>query len=213
VRNQDKRDALTAVRRLGPEATEAVVDVLCEAFRGYPVMDYVLGPSSERLEHSHRQIVRFFVRVRHLRDEPVLGICEGESPVAVALVSLPADHTYPPAVSVLREELWEEVGSDARLRYEAFGRTVAQFVPDVPHYYLNMIGVRDSHRGLGLAQRILDHLHELSRSDGASAGVTLSTEVRENVPLYERFGYRKVGRATVAGDLETWVLFRPDDPA
>ncbi len=47
---------------------------------------------------------------------------------------------------------------------------------------------------------------ELSRSRPESAGVTLTTEVPENLPFYERLGYRILGSATV-GDVTTWFFF------
>jgi hypothetical protein len=49
----------------------------------------------------------------------------------------------------------------------------------------------------------------MSETDPGSAGVSLTTEVPENVGLYEHFGYRVVGRAPV-GDFQSWSMFRPD---
>jgi hypothetical protein len=38
--------------------------------------------------------------------------------------------------------------------------------------------------------------------------VSLCTETRQNVSLYEHFGYRLVGSAQVTEELETWSMFR-----
>jgi len=73
-----------------------------------------------------------------------------------------------------------------------------------------MIGVRPRARGKGRSRTLLEGVHRLSRTDPESAGVTLTTEVPENVPLYRHFGYQVVGHATVAPDLETWGFFRRD---
>jgi hypothetical protein len=37
--------------------------------------------------------------------------------------------------------------------------------------------------------------------------VSLTTEVPQNVRLYEHFGYEVVGHARVSPELETWGLF------
>jgi GNAT superfamily N-acetyltransferase len=96
-------------------------------------------------------------------------------------------------------------------RYEAFGEAGDQFELEAPHYHLNMIGVRRSHATRGLGRELLTAVHDLSRADPLSCGVTLSTETERNVPLYDHFGYRLMGYARVSDDLETWAFFRPDD--
>ncbi len=173
-------------------------------------MRYVLGQQAPDATSRLYNLVRYFVTVRFLREEPVLGIRDDDRLAAVAIVTRPGERPYPPEVSMMRMRLWTELGSDARQRYETFGEIVGQFLPEGPHYHLNMMGVRNAHRGKGLARVLLDYVHDLSRSDPNSAGVTLSTETPENVSLYEHFGYRLLGHAAVAGDLRTWVFFRPD---
>jgi len=56
----------------------------------------------------------------------------------------------------------------------------------------------------------LETVHELSRTDPRSVGVTLTTEVPANVSLYQHFGYEIVGQASVAPGLTTWGFFRAD---
>jgi GNAT superfamily N-acetyltransferase len=111
----------------------------------------------------------------------------------------------------LRAEVWAELGSDARARYDAYTAATQQLVIGTPHYHLNMIGVRRSHQGQGLARVLLDAVHERSGGDARSTGVSLTTEHAGNVRLYEHFGYRIRGHARVAEALETWMLFRQND--
>jgi ribosomal protein S18 acetylase RimI-like enzyme len=75
-----------------------------------------------------------------------------------------------------------------------------------------MIGVSPAARGTGIARRLLDHVHAISRDDTGSAGVTLTTESAPNVGLYEHFGYQVIGHAQVEPGLETWGMYRPDRP-
>ena len=104
--------------------------------------------------------------------------------------------------------LWKELGAAERKRYEAYGDIAGRFDVKAPHHHLNMIGVRRTHAGRGLGRRLIEAVHELARSDAGSAGVSLSTETRANVELYEHLGYRLLGHARVSESLETWAFFR-----
>lgn len=211
IAGPDPSESASRLVCLSPEHTDAAVDVLCEAFGAYPVMQYVLGPENREFAAHLRALIRYFVEVRFLRDESVFGIVEAGEVGAAAIVTHPGERPHPPEVSILRRDLWRRLGPDAQARYEAFGDAAGRFQIDTPHYRLNMIGVRASHRGRGWAGRLLDHVHDLSANDPGSTGVTLSTEVAENLSLYEHFGYRLLGHSVVSGDLETWVFFRPDN--
>ena len=71
-----------------------------------------------------------------------------------------------------------------------------------------MIGVRRASAGQGLGRRLLDALHERSRHDVESHGVTLNTEDPNNISLYQHFGYRVIGHARVSPELQTWAFYR-----
>jgi GNAT superfamily N-acetyltransferase len=59
----------------------------------------------------------------------------------------------------------------------------------------------------GVGRRLLDAVADLANSDPGSGGVSLTTETRENVKLYEHCGYEVVGEARVADEFQTWGLF------
>jgi GNAT superfamily N-acetyltransferase len=197
---------------------DEVIDVMCDAFRDYPVMRFVLGgaipgPDDPRL----RKLVTLFVSARELRGEPMLAIEDDGRAVGAATVTLPGSKPSPPAFLELRERTWAELGADCRARYDVFAVSGESFYPTEPHHHLNMLGVRRSHAGRGLARPLLEAVHALADADPNSVGVTLSTENPDNVPLYEHFGYMKRGFAAVSQvkddppvsfSLDTWVLFR-----
>ncbi len=188
---------------------DEVVDVLCDAFRDYPVRRFVLGPN--RADHAAdlRTLIGLFVMSRALRGEHLFGVRGDAGLDAAAIVSRPGAPS-PPALAALREEVWTKLGADARGRYEAFTAACSPFEHTRPHLHLNMIGVRGRARGTGRARILLDRVHALSRADPASEGVSLTTEHPDNVLLYEHVGYVVMGHAIVSPELETWSLYRPD---
>ena len=190
-----------------------VVSVLSDAFQDYPVMRHVLGPDAPGSGAPYKvrlhRLVQLFVSGRAYRDEPMMGVRDDSGAlVAAAVMSLPQSSNPRPAFIALREAVWAELGADARLRYDTYMQAANFFATRPPHHHLNMIGVRRAQQRLGLARELLEAVHRLANGDPQSAGVSLTTERAENVPFYERFGYKVVGHARVGPDLETWGLFR-----
>lgn len=198
------------VEALGITALDDIVEVLCEAFEDYPVMRWTLGDAPG---HAQRLpvLVRLFASGRALRGEPMLGLRDADGALlGVALVTPPWSPPPSEALLALRESTWGALGADARARYDAlvdaWGRTAA----DGRHHHLNMLGVRRAWRGRGLARPLLATVLALAEDDPASGGVDLTTELRSNLPLYERFGFRVTASEDVGGGaLTTWTMFRP----
>lgn len=203
-------DAATPLR-LPPERIDDTVAALCDAFHDYPVMTYVVGEAGADYDRRLRELIHVFVLGRVLRGEPILGIEDEGRPVAIATITPPGERPLPADFSALREAMWETLGPSARARHEGLVEVwERQTYPGV-HYHLNMLGVRRSHAGRGLGGRLLREVHAMSLADSRSSGVSLSTEDPKNVPLYQHYGYEAVGHERVADDLETWLLFRPND--
>ena len=201
---------MATVLSLGEEHVPEVTRVLCEAFYDYPVMRHVLGERDDDYQRRLSTLVHFFVMARVLRSEELLGIMDGADLAATALVSYLGRRESPDELTVLRDKVWDELGSESRSRYQAFGTACAPFEFPNPHIHLNMIGVSRAVQGSGLGRFLMDHVHGISSRDPLSEGVTLTTEDPSNVPLYEHFGYEVVGHAHVPPGLETWGFFRPD---
>lgn len=201
---------MTTVLRLGEEHVPEVIRVLCDAFYDYPVMRYVLGGHPDDYEGRLSTLIHFFVMARVLRNEELLGTMDGADLAATALVSYPGRGGPPAELLALRNEVWDELGSDSWSRYEAFGRACAPFEVEGPNIHLNMIGVSRASQGSGLGRKLMDHVHLMSHEDASSQGVTLTTEDPANVPLYEHFGYRLVGHVILSPTMGTWGFFRPD---
>ncbi len=202
---------ITSVEQLSVVHAEQAVVVLADSFARYPVMQHIIGSAGEDYDSRLRKLMRFFVAARYCRDEPVLAVSEHEQAVAVALLTSPFQPEAPSSLAKHRESLWQELGQAARSRYESLGEFWQKFTIPEPHYHLNMIGVMKSHAGSGYGRLLLDAVHERSAGDPASTGVSLNTEDEINVALYEHFGYEIQGHVGAAEDLETWVMYRPDE--
>lgn len=196
---------------LPAEQAAEVIDVLADAFHDYPVMRFVVGPDDE-VDARVRRLITLFVTRRVLRGGPMLGVCDANHLVGAAVLTLPGEPELSGDKAALATELaehaWRDLGDAARARYQTYADAVSRFFADVgPHHHLNMIGVRRSHAGRGLARPLLDAVARLAADDAASAGVSLTTERPRNVALYEHFGYRVVANREVTPGFESWGLF------
>ena len=187
-----------------------VIDVLADAFHDYPVMRFVVGPDDD-LDARVRRLITLFVTRRVLRGGPMFGVFDADHLVGAAVLTLPGEPELSGDQAALATELaehaWRDLGDAARARYHTYADAVSPFFADVgPHHHLNMIGVRRSHAGRGLARPLLDAVARLAAADAASAGVSLTTERPRNVALYEHFGYRVVAHREVTPGFESWGL-------
>jgi GNAT superfamily N-acetyltransferase len=194
---------------LGRPDLPAIVEVLRESFVVYPVMRYVLGRTPRADDPHLATLLRFFATARLLRGEPVLGVRAGDELAGVALVSFPDGPSSPVELARCREETWEALGGDARARYERFGEACAPFFPDSARTHLNMIGVRPTARGTGIARLLVDAVVALAATRPGTGAVTLTTEDPANLPIYRRIGFLEVGHARVDSELESWGMARP----
>jgi GNAT superfamily N-acetyltransferase len=75
-----------------------------------------------------------------------------------------------------------------------------------------MIGNLKRVRGQGYGRRLLEAVQARSAADPSSTGVSLTTELAGNVPLYQHFGYIILGQGDLAPGVPSWSFFRTDEP-
>lgn len=205
----------TAVR-LPADRVDEIVDVMADAFFGYPVMRWVAGGEGapQEVAARERRLVDLFVRRRIARGGPAFGVSDRENLtgksflVAAAILTLPHEPDPPPDVAEMTVATWLELGDRARRRYDAYAKAASLFDTLPPHHHLNMIGVRPTHKGRGLARPLLEAVRALAAADPGSSGVSLTTENPVNVELYRHFGFEVVAEAAPAPDLKTWGMFQ-----
>jgi ribosomal protein S18 acetylase RimI-like enzyme len=207
IDNQDSYRVIRFPDEREPEATEVMID----AFRDYPVMRFVIGNAGDDYERRLRLLVGFFTTSRFLKGYPVLGVVDGtDTALAAANINPPQEVTSPPELQVLWENVKTELGAEAVSRLDAFASACDEFERPEPHYHLGMIGVLHGQQGCGHARRLIETLHQQSRDDPQSWGVSLTTENPNNRAIYRHMGYREVGEVELDG-LTTWGFERSDD--
>ncbi|MSQ10158.1 MAG: N-acetyltransferase [Dehalococcoidia bacterium] len=101
----------------------------------------------------------------------------------------------PPGISPDEEALGELMSTavDPALQEEVFAvlEQVGAGHPEVPHWYLPVIGVDPTRQGQGYGSALLDH--SLQAVDSAHDTAYLESTNPRNVSLYERFGFQVVG--------------------
>lgn len=197
-----------SIVRLTRDRAAEAVDALSDAFYDYPVMRFTIGDAGSDYDRRLRLMVDVFTASRFLRDYPVLAVTnDRDEIVAVANINPPTALLFPPELERRYEELDTVIGPEANARLGMLSDVWKGFPVTEPHYHLGMIGVRHAEHGRGHARLLLDAVHEMSRSDPESTGVSLTTETPTNVPLYEHFDYRIIGHQRLDG-IETWGMFR-----
>jgi len=78
--------------------------------------------------------------------------------------------------------------------------------PREPHWHLKMIGVDPDFQGKGIGRRMMDIYCGIIDSDKLEA--YHETDRPENIPFYERFGFKVVQEDTVIGEKQ-WYMLRP----
>ena len=76
-------------------------------------------------------------------------------------------------------------------------------------YILAIIAIDKTSRGTGLCREMLEFFFDYAKTASTSHYITLETYTRENVPLYEHFGFRLAEKKTIAdGSITEYRMIR-----
>lgn len=189
------------------ERHEEVAALLARAFEDDPGYRYVTGASGAAHRGAMRDLQGRALEIHLAQDLPRPGLVEAGRLRAVALVEPPSTSISYRAVARVAPGVVARLGPAVGLRALRMILAMERLRPELPHHRLAMIAVDAPDRGRGLARTLLEDLHARCARDPVSTGVGLETTKPENVPLYERFGYRVTHADHFAG-VPVWSLFR-----
>ncbi|MHA7653568.1 GNAT family N-acetyltransferase [Mycobacterium sp. ML4] len=179
---------------------------LGRAFFDDPVTMWILPDDSARRKHLGR-LFATMTRHHHMAGGGVEVATDGSAIGAAALWDPP---------NKWRESRWAELaqlptflrifGSQSKR-----GRTVQEMMkrahPEEPHWYLAVIGSDPGVRGRGFGQELMRS--RLDRCDAEYCPAYLESSKAENVPYYERFGFRVTGEIELPeGGPKLWPMWR-----
>ena len=83
---------------------------------------------------------------------------------------------------------------------------MGSYHPSDPHWYLPLIGVEPAHQGKGYGSALLRHA--LAHCDHNHQAAYLESSNPKNIPLYERHGFRLVGRIQAGSSPTMYPMVR-----
>lgn len=191
-------------RRVLAEDWAASAATLGRAFASDPLLQHFLGPQAGQVDATEA-----FIR---LSMEHVFGP-QGEiwtmgRAQSVAVWARPGEwEPSEAAMSAIAGPLFELIGGgQLGVVVRAMEATAAAH-PGGDHWYLAYLGTEPTLRRQGLASTVLQTV--LTRGDAAGVGAYLESSRPENVPLYEKHGFRTMGSIEVPDEgPELTMMFR-----
>jgi GNAT superfamily N-acetyltransferase len=191
---------------------EEATEVLAEAFRHDPLMQYLMSHLGEDYSRCLQEFFRFPCEIRLDLNWPLLGVTSDKRLQWVAGLSLPEEKPWPASLQEKHRQLAELMGTRGSERLEHYGSIVGENITRQTHIFLGAPGVHPRAQGQGLSRALLDHIHAMSEAHPTSTGVALDTDTAVNVSLYQHFGY-EVNYQTTLEELDVWCMFRPNGAA
>ncbi len=188
----------------------ATVATLVRAFDDDPVMMWIFP--DERMRR--RRLPGFFAgtlrgtSLRHEGTEVCVRQDVGQSQVLGGAIWLPPGTWRPPLWRqlVALPSVAVRLGSRLAAASATYG-ALLRLHPERPHWYLSGIGTDPPVQGTGVGGELMRS--RLARCDAARLPAYLESSKEQNVPFYERHGFRVTGELTIPGGGPTlWLMWR-----
>ncbi|MEM8498412.1 MAG: GNAT family N-acetyltransferase [Pseudomonadota bacterium] len=191
-----------SARIAGATDAELVAKILADAFHQDPVVRWVIPDSKYDKKFFTIDLSQAYLPHRHCW---VLAGGEG------AACWLPPDAevngaSILPLLSVF-VPLTLKYGFQCVKRGGVIERVFAEHRPKQRHYYLHMLGARHDQQGKGVGSALLRE--GLKVVDEHAMPAYLESSNENNLPLYERFGFRTTSEQTLGiGGPRVWFMWR-----
>jgi GNAT superfamily N-acetyltransferase len=194
---------MISARQAGDHDVRPVAHVLARAFHDDPAMIWLFG---DRPGARHRRLRRYFASEcrRHRRDGGTVLTADGQPGAAFWE---PPEHWRATWPAILRAAPMIVTTIGPRIPRALRGIDVMdRSHPRAPHWYLAVVGTDPPERGRGVGAALLEPV--LRRCDAEGIGAYLESSKPENIPWYERFGFRVTGRIDLPGGPPLWPMWR-----
>lgn len=94
---------------------------------------------------------------------------------------------------------------------DAIFEAMAHYHPEMPHWYLPLIGVDPTRQGQGIGDALMRHA--LARCDREGAPAYLESSNPRNIPLYQRHGFEVLGTIQTGSSPVLTPMLRPPRPS
>jgi GNAT superfamily N-acetyltransferase len=196
------RDAGVELVRATAADLDAVARTLGRAFEDDPVMAWLFPDPATRLA----SVTRFFAYAVEQVHLPHGDIVTAGAMASVAVWEPPGRWKVPLSTTL----------RGARAMVSLLGPRLPRSLRGLsaiesrhtrwPHWYLAIVGTDPEHQGRGLGAAVIRDV--LSRCDGDGVGAYLESSKPENVPYYERFGFRVVDEVRLPAGPPVWLMWR-----
>ncbi len=202
-------DEIGGLKRAGRDDAVRLAAVAAAAMQNDPLQRYFF-PGARRRMRLSRGVFRLFLSYGIEQGNVLVtsAACEG-----LAYWQTPEDRRVVAVPSLLAGglKLLARAGVPAVRRMvgaSTFGLRVHHRLVPGPHWYLALLAVDPAHQGRGHAGALLRPV--LSWLDGQGLPCYLETHRRENLPLYEHFGFLTAEEVRIPrGGPIQWCLLRP----
>jgi hypothetical protein len=196
-------DESWTIDALPVERTADAIAVLSRGMRDNPNNVAAFGGDSAHRQRCLQRMFGAFFRVMR-NQEPLCA--RGEETIVGVTGVAPPGHCRPSAIKRLRiAPSILASGPRHAPRVLRWTSTWEALDPETAHVHLGPLAVEPDLQGRGIGSLILSE-HCRTLDEQRLAGY-LETDKRENVRLYERFGYRVIAEASVIG-VPNWFMFR-----
>ncbi|OBK14186.1 GNAT family N-acetyltransferase [Mycobacterium asiaticum] len=179
---------------------------LGRAFFDDPVALWLLPDADARRAHLAR-LFATMTRHHHLGAGGVEVACDGPEIGAAALWDPPNRWQESRRAQLAQTPTFLRVFGFQAAKGRELQELMKRNHPEEPHWYLAVIGSDPAVRGRGFGQVLMRS--RLDRCDAEYCPAYLESSKPENVPYYERFGFRVTGEIVVPGGGPTlWPMWR-----
>ncbi len=180
-----------------------VKSVLVDAYRHERTFQGLFEANRDGFEQRLRAFVREYCLQHFDQRQSVVGARLDGRLVGVALLCEPSHQGALNASRRARLGLALTVGIRCAKRYLTYQDQLRAVMPDSPWCYLPLVGVLESHRGLGVGAGLLNDVwSRVERIPGAT-GIALGSGAAAAASFYQNLGFEPVGQMAFEGTVET----------